>query len=524
MTIRIIDLFGGVGGFRLGLERAGDVECVGYYEIDKYAVQTYNTNIKERHEPGDIREVDAGGIPDHDLLCAGFPCQSFSIAGRREGFDDTRGTLFFEIARVLEEKRPEVCLLENVLGLLSHDEGRTFGKILDTLQSLGYRLEWQVLNSKDWGVPQNRERVFIVGWKGDREQTIFPIFPKESGTRVTLADVLEDEVPEKYYLSERMVKHLQEHLERHKALGHGFGMRVLDKDTITAPACEEGYGTRSSAGYVANTISQRYHKDGSENLIRIKELDNKFRFHKDDYRKSGMQGKDVMKTEAICDIVDNHPKLIQVRSGRLNDIREYKGESPTLTENLGTGGGNVPMVYNLQPEPKISKDDGNSYGLDTKGCRQAVEVKNGKEVASVLRHGRGWETKDDGTSHSLKGARGGHSKVHVMEVANAVDCDENGRAVLTPMANRRLRRLTPLECFRLQGFPDSWIEVPAIGNDAGYKLETMDGGGTRKVRIRGKKMSDTQLYRQAGNAVTVNVIEAIGRRLLPKIEGLKGMA
>jgi DNA (cytosine-5)-methyltransferase 1 len=203
--MRFIELFAGIGGFRYGLEaikqptisggysvrsnRASPNDasarreqqqrkyfnCVWANEIDKYACQIYRKHYKEIHE-GDIRTVDALSIPDHDLLCAGFPCQSFSIAGKRGGFEDTRGTLFFEIARILSAKRPKLLLLENVKGLLSHNSGATFGTILTTLSDLGYFLEWQVLNSKDFGVPQNRERVFIVGHLGRPSgRTVFPI-------------------------------------------------------------------------------------------------------------------------------------------------------------------------------------------------------------------------------------------------------------------------------------------------------------------------------------------------------------
>lgn len=173
--LRFVSLFGGIGGFDLPLIELGH-ECVGYYEIDKYCVKIYNKNFGTSFSPTDVREVADEEIPDHDLLVAGFPCQAFSIAGKRKGFEDTRGTLFFEIARFARAKRPKYLLLENVRGLLSHDNGRTFGKILATLDELGYDAEWQVLNSRYFGVPQNRERVFIVGYlRGESTRKIFPI-------------------------------------------------------------------------------------------------------------------------------------------------------------------------------------------------------------------------------------------------------------------------------------------------------------------------------------------------------------
>jgi len=158
--MRYFSTFSGIGGFELGIGDYG--ECIGYSEIDKYAIQTYEKHFNHKNY-GDITKINPKQLPDFDLLCGGFPCQSFSVAGLRGGFEDTRGTLFFEIARIIREKQPRFLLLENVKGLLSHDKGRTFATIISTLNELGYDCEWQVLNSKNFGVPQNRERVFIIG-------------------------------------------------------------------------------------------------------------------------------------------------------------------------------------------------------------------------------------------------------------------------------------------------------------------------------------------------------------------------
>lgn len=215
--MRYFSMFSGIGGFELGIRRAysrlcrdgqadiwlsegqeaidgaGDdspqaerpnrctlksayPECVGFSEIDKYAIKIYEHHFGGHKNYGDATKIDAGTIPDFDLLVGGFPCQAFSIAGKRLGFEDTRGTLFFDIARILKVKRPRMFLLENVKGLLSHDNGRTFKTIITTLAELGYGVEWQVLNSKDFGVPQNRERVFIVGHLGEfGGREVFPI-------------------------------------------------------------------------------------------------------------------------------------------------------------------------------------------------------------------------------------------------------------------------------------------------------------------------------------------------------------
>ena len=171
--MKYFSLFSGIGGFELGISNRAT--CIGFSEIDKYATQIYKKHFNHK-EYGDVSQIIWNNVEDFELLVGGFPCQSFSIAGKRGGFLDTRGTLFFEIARAAQEKQPRLLLLENVKGLLSHDKGRTFGTILNTLDELGYDLQWQVLNSKNFGVPQNRERVFIVGHlRGTSRPEVFPI-------------------------------------------------------------------------------------------------------------------------------------------------------------------------------------------------------------------------------------------------------------------------------------------------------------------------------------------------------------
>uniref|UniRef100_A0A6M3KD86 Putative methyltransferase n=1 Tax=viral metagenome TaxID=1070528 RepID=A0A6M3KD86_9ZZZZ len=207
--MKYFSLFSGIGGFELGIQNifqskkpkyetknptslgqsgmdfksAIRLRCIGFSEIDKYAIQIYKKHFPTHKEYGDVTNIKWSDVPNFELLVAGFPCQSFSIAGKREGFHDIRGTLFFEIARAAQEKQPRLLLLENVKGLLSHDKGRTFGTILNTLDESGYDLQWQVLNSKNFGVPQNRERVFIVGHlRGTSRPQVFPIRETTTGS------------------------------------------------------------------------------------------------------------------------------------------------------------------------------------------------------------------------------------------------------------------------------------------------------------------------------------------------------
>ena len=199
MAIRFFDMFAGIGGFRSGLEKIGGFECVGHCEIDKHANQAYNAIYdikKEEKYFEDATKINPNDVPDIDLICGGFPCQAFSLAGKRGGFEDARGTLFFEIARIAAVKRPTFLFLENVPGLLSHDNGRTFAVILSALSELGYHVAWQVCNSKDFGVPQARKRVYIVGFFGERSpgeilsfreangKTTEQIIPGREGNRI----------------------------------------------------------------------------------------------------------------------------------------------------------------------------------------------------------------------------------------------------------------------------------------------------------------------------------------------------
>lgn len=247
-----IDLFAGIGGMRLAFEEAGG-RCVFSSEWNKFSQQTYQSNFGELPE-GDITKISASEIPDHDILVGGFPCQPFSIAGvskknslgHAHGFEDeTQGTLFFDIARILKEKRPKAFLLENVKNLHSHDKGKTFQIILKTLRDkLGYDVHYKIIDGKS-SVPQHRERIFIAGFLEPMDFQ-FPEFPDK---KLTVRDILDKQVDKKYTLTEGVWNALQRHAKNSKAKGNGFG-----------------YGMTNIDG-VARTLSARYYKDGAEILI-----------------------------------------------------------------------------------------------------------------------------------------------------------------------------------------------------------------------------------------------------------------
>lgn len=239
-----IDLFAGIGGFRLALQALQGV-CVFSSEWDEQAQKTYFANYGEV-PCGDIRvEEVKQRIPEgFDVLCAGFPCQAFSVAGRRLGFDETRGTLFFEVADILNRYRPRAFFLENVKGLISHNRGRTLATILNVLrEDLGYYVpEPQVINAKDFGLPQNRERIFIVGFKEEAAFARFS-YPQPLNTKVVFGDVKEEqEVSVKYYLSTQYIAALKAHKERHEAKGNGFGYEIIHDDEVANAVVCGGMG------------------------------------------------------------------------------------------------------------------------------------------------------------------------------------------------------------------------------------------------------------------------------------------
>ena len=253
-AIEFIDLFAGIGGIRIGFERAG-CKCVFSNDYDKSSSSTYTNNFgKDDFVFGDVKEISSESMPSFDILCAGFPCQPFSIAGvskknslnRPHGFDDkAQGTLFYEIARIIDDKKPAAFFLENVKNIENHDKKRTFEIIRGTIEELGYSFYFQVINAK-LILPQNRERMFMIGFRDRKIDFKFPLILNKN---VKISQILEKHVPEKYTLSDHLWQYLQNYAEKHKSKGNGFGYGLVDLN-----------GT-------SRTLSARYYKDGSEILI-----------------------------------------------------------------------------------------------------------------------------------------------------------------------------------------------------------------------------------------------------------------
>ena len=368
-TIRYLDLFSGIGGFREGLTQAGGFTCAGHCEIDQHADRSYRALFDTEGEwfCDDIRKADPEELPDVELLCGGFPCQAFSIAGNRGGFDDPRGTLFFEIARLTAAKRPAYLLLENVPGLLNHDGGRTFAAILHALDGLGYFVEWQVLNSKDFGVPQSRKRVYLIGYLDKRcRGKIFP-FTETAGT--PLIQIRPGAQGERVYSPEGV--------------------------SCTLTAQPGGFGGKTGLYEVGLPIKENTKKGYA----------------------MAYPG----------DSIDLAYPTLNTRRGRVG-----RKIAHTLTADGNQG---VLCFVDMNEDPEFT-----------------------------------------GNARCLTAKQNGGIRSHKGEASGVWD-------------GKRIRRLTPRECLRLQGWKDERID--------------------KVIPLQ----SDAQLYKQAGNGVTVNVVEAIGRRL-----------
>lgn len=437
--IRFFDMFSGIGGFRAGLERAGGFECVGHCEIDKHADAAYRAlhNVKESEIYfNDATTIDTDTMPEFDLLCAGFPCQSFSIAGKRKGFSDPRGTMFFEIARVARARQPAYLLLENVPGLLSHDKGRTFAAILRVLCDLGYSCEWQVLNSKNFGVPQSRRRVYIVGCLDSK--CAGKILPIREANGTALLQVLDGRHDSRVYDPRGLARTL---LAKAGGLGGKTGLYT-----------EEYNRTDSTAGKTDTT----YTFDASD-----------FTNFNNDPTQIAIYEGNTSKPILIGNVNPSG-------RGQNGNVYSAEGLCPTLTTNKGEGQ-KIDSGY-------IDEAGTVDVSLNPDGEQDKQNVLLIKEATS-----RGYKEATPGDSIDISFAKTNTRRGRVGRgIAHALDtgCSQG---VMT--LHGRIRRLMPKECLRLQGFQDDQIDRLLLTS------------------------SDAQAYKQAGNAVTVNVVYELGLRL-----------
>lgn len=426
--MKFLDLFAGIGGFRFGMESSGH-ECIGFCEIDKFARASYkaihNTEGEiELHDITTVTDEEIRNIGHVDVICGGFPCQSFSIAGSRRGFEDTRGTLFFEIARFADILKPKYLFLENVKGLLNHDRGNTFKTILGALDGLGYDVEWQVLNSKNFSVPQNRERVFIIGHlREGRTRRVFPII-RENAKSDNQQSKIE----------------IVGNTKNPNGTSQGTGSIVYDSNGLVGTLCARDY---KEPKQIAIPVLTPDRANKRQNGRRFK-TDGEPMFTLTAQDRHGVVVEN--KVKQVGNLIDTESFGGNPHRGRVYDI---SGISPCLN---CVGGGGL--------EPKIRVKEATKQGY--------AEAEIGDSV---------------NLSHpNSKTRRGRVGK----QIANTLLTGES-QGVVEP--DFRIRKLTPRECWRLQGFPD-W---------AFDKAQEVN--------------SNSQLYKQAGNSVTVNVIAAIAKEL-----------
>lgn len=474
-SLTFLDLFAGVGGFRLGMEKAGHT-CIGFCEIDRFARQSYKAihttdGEVEMHDITTVTDEFIKGIGYVDVLCGGFPCQAFSIAGKRRGFQDTRGTLFFEIARFAKLLQPKYLFLENVKGLLNHEKGSTFETILRTLDELGYDCSWELLNSKTY-VPQNRERVYIIGrLRGKDTRTVFPLTGKNSPV---------DSQSKKIRLS-----------------GTTHKDNDCSKTTRERTFFPEG---------IVGTLTATDYK-GPKQII-VGNVNPSGR---------GMNGT-VYHSEGLSPTLTTNkgegskitvPVLTPDRLNKRQNGRRFKNDEEemfTITAQDRHGimeVGKLPGTY--RQSSSVLSTEGISPTLMTmQGGNQEPKI----AVKEATKQGYALATPGDSINLSFPGSNFRRGRVG-KNISNTI-LTGSQQGILTE--ELRIRKLTPLECWRLQAFPD-WAFLAAKFDSKEIALEILRKGLDHYNCEFTQKQSNSQLYKQAGNSVTTSVVYEIAKRL-----------
>jgi len=452
--LKISTFCSGIGSPEVALKNLGiEHEIVLTAEIDKYARETYLANHYTKKMVNDMTKPDYIGEEYYsDLNISGLPCQSFSLAGKRLGELDPRGLLFFDFLRYVKNQNPKYFIIENVKGLLSDNDGETFRNWIQLLgqsengntfifpheDSLMYNLHWQVLNTKDYGLPQNRERVFLIGIRNDLPNSF--VFPKGVPLKLRLKDILEPEVDEKYYLSEKIIKGFQNHSENMKLKGNGFSFKPIE----------------NTESEISSALTARYYKMGiDDNYLKVPFA-----------TKSGYGSDRLNKTLDKNEIPDE-ACFIDAYNQTLNTE-----VTSTVLTRIDTS-----HLYFLKEEnknqPKIIQKVGD---IGTSNCLSTVQKDNLVVYTGIAVHPISKKLEFDGF-------KDGNSPALLATDYKAPKCVQ--------YSDYRIRKLTPKECFRLQGFPDEFLQ------------NAIDAG-----------VSNSQLYKQAGNTISVPPIQAILKNLL----------
>jgi DNA (cytosine-5)-methyltransferase 1 len=539
MSFKYISLFSGIGGFDHAFNQLGG-ECVLAAEWDKYAQISYKAQFGN-YPQGDVTKIAEQDVPDHQVLLAGFPCQSFSVAGLQRGFEDARGTLFFEAARIAKYKQPEVLLFENVKGLVSHDKGQTLEVMIRTLDEIGYTIDFEVLNSKYFGVPQSRERIWICAvrndlvqpepWvlgkrtdvvaKGKKRMAALGIrtfnfdWPKQETVAVRLRDILETNVDEKYYLSDEKTAKLIEQLEsrgepdgdkdvrmvgRADIDGHDFNKRIYSVDgvsrtlntasdigrsmKIAEPQAEINIVGNSGNGHGAFAV---HSADGLVGTLLARDYKDPKRVLVDDM----YEGREVRVYE------DTAPTLRSERHG-LKVVEEVNGAAlrkrTEMELEIRTDGLSNALTQNVdhhlaaEVRPVLTPDYTNKRqnGTRFKDNDEPAYTLTAQDVHGVALSNDDWQS----CSTRTRSYRGQEEQLEVRndEVSNTITSVQKDAYVTNKY---RIRKLTPYECWKLQGFStESFLAAQSAG------------------------VSNSQLYKQAGNSVTIPLVRELGSRLI----------
>ena len=459
--IKLLSLFSGIGAFEKALERQGiEYQLVNYCEIDKYASKSYSLihNVSEQMNLGDITKIDTLDMDDNvDFITYGFPCQDISLAGKQKGFEQngelTRSGLFFEALRIIEGTKPKVAICENVKNLTSKRFSKEFSIVLQSLEEAGYNNYWQVLNAKDYGIPQNRERVFIVSIRKDIDNGSFE-FPKPFELELRLKDMLEDQVDEKYYLSEDIQK-------RFKFTDDTFTKSIVGTTKPDFRTIGQRDLVYQENGVIGALVATDYKQP--KQILETKRLGGVFDTEKSKHQAGSVWDKDGLSPtldtmqggwRQPCIIDDNDIKLTGAYGrnfGSKGKLQDKDSVCDTLLSAMGSGGGNVPIVKEQESTAQIIMEE----PLEREGWhRNAKEVLNTNGICRTL------STQSNNLATKIKEQK-----------------------------SLRIRKLTPRECFRLMGFDDSDFD-----------------------KVEGN-LSNTQLYKQAGNSIVVNVLEEIYKEL-----------
>lgn len=464
--IKLLSLFSGIGAFEKALERQGiEYQLVNYCEIDKYASKAYSLihNVSEQMNLGDITKIDTLEMDDNvDFITYGFPCQDISLAGKQKGFEQngelTRSGLFFEALRIIEDLQPKVAICENVKNLTSKKFSKEFGIVLQSLEEAGYNNYWQVLNAKDYGIPQNRERVFIVSIRKDIDNGSFE-FPKPFELELRLKDMLEVQVDEKYYLSEDIQK-------RFKFTDDTFTKSIVGTTKPDFRTIGQRDLVYQENGVMGALVATDYKQP--KQILETKRLGGVFDTEKSKHQAGSVWDKDGLSPtldtmqggwRQPCIIDDNDIKLTGAYGrnfGSKGKLQDKDSVCDTLLSAMGSGGGNVPIVKEQENTAQIIREE----PLEREGWHR-----NAKEVLNINGICRTLSTQSNNLATKIKEQK-----------------------------SLRIRKLTPRECFRLMGFDDSDFD-----------------------KVEGN-LSNTQLYKQAGNSIVVNVLEEIYKELFKVIK------